>query len=162
LPGLNGFAHGAAGTPRNSPRNRRPWDMRSPTLPWASWRGYMRNSWFGPMNIRGMMMKVPFSPPFISSTDRLHNVVLTWISIFWFSRAGPAASLRIYFEAGDRQITTAFYSPEHPTIPLGLSHFPKDLLGVPKRFYTALSSSLPIRGLILFLQLVAWIREHRL
>ncbi|KAJ7243796.1 Alpha/Beta hydrolase protein [Mycena rebaudengoi] len=66
--------------------------------------------------------------------------VLTWISIFWFSRAGPAASLRIYFEAGDRQITTAFYSPEHPTIPLGLSHFPKDLLGVPKSWSRGLGN----------------------
>ncbi|KAJ7721953.1 Alpha/Beta hydrolase protein [Mycena maculata] len=56
--------------------------------------------------------------------------VLTWISIHWFSRAGPTASLRIYFEA---DINTAFSVPEpRPTIPLGLSHFPKDILVFPQ------------------------------
>ncbi|KAJ6590536.1 Alpha/Beta hydrolase protein [Mycena vulgaris] len=58
--------------------------------------------------------------------------ILTWISIYWFSRAGPTASLRIYFEAGNRSIDAAFSVPEpRPTVPLGLSHFPKDILVFP-------------------------------
>ncbi|KAJ6622728.1 Alpha/Beta hydrolase protein [Mycena sp. CBHHK59/15] len=59
--------------------------------------------------------------------------VLTWVSIFWFSRAGPAASIRIYFEAGNRDLRKAFGAAESkPTIPLGLSHFPQDILVSPK------------------------------
>ncbi|KZT07566.1 alpha/beta-hydrolase [Laetiporus sulphureus 93-53] len=56
--------------------------------------------------------------------------VLTWISIYWFSRAGPAASIRIYFETtqnGDL-MPEAKWSP----IPLGISFFPKELVVVPK------------------------------
>ncbi|KAG1848773.1 Alpha/Beta hydrolase protein [Suillus subalutaceus] len=43
--------------------------------------------------------------------------VLTWISLYWFSRAGPAASLRIYFELrGDCEDLG-----RNPTIPMGAS-----------------------------------------
>ncbi|KAF8189935.1 Alpha/Beta hydrolase protein [Mycena galopus ATCC 62051] len=56
--------------------------------------------------------------------------VLTWISIHWFSRSGPTASLRIYFEV---DIGSAFSTPNpRPTIPLGISRFPKDILVLPK------------------------------
>ncbi|KAJ7681465.1 Alpha/Beta hydrolase protein [Mycena rosella] len=58
--------------------------------------------------------------------------VLTWVSVFWFSRAGPAASLRIYFEAGNRDMRKLFTSDARPTIPLGLSHFPRELVVVPR------------------------------
>ncbi|KAJ7196521.1 Alpha/Beta hydrolase protein [Mycena pura] len=58
--------------------------------------------------------------------------VLTWISVYWFSREGPAASLRIYFEAGNRNFDKVFRPDTYPTIPLGLSHFPKDLAVLPK------------------------------
>ncbi|EMD33629.1 hypothetical protein CERSUDRAFT_98193 [Gelatoporia subvermispora B] len=57
--------------------------------------------------------------------------VLTWISIYWFSRAGPAASVRIYYEAtqtGNIQDIYTWWSP----IPLGLSFFPKELDVVPR------------------------------
>ncbi|KAF7357417.1 hypothetical protein MSAN_01337700 [Mycena sanguinolenta] len=57
--------------------------------------------------------------------------VLTWISSYYFSRAGPAASLRIYYELhnGDKR-----YPPpsEAPAIPLGMSYFPKELINVPR------------------------------
>ncbi|OAX44298.1 alpha/beta-hydrolase [Rhizopogon vinicolor AM-OR11-026] len=53
--------------------------------------------------------------------------VLTWISLYWFSRAGPAASIRIYFElAGDRRNLGP-----NPTIPMGTSYFPKELVAMP-------------------------------
>lgn len=59
--------------------------------------------------------------------------ILTWISVYQFSRAGPAANVRIYYE---RQHA----NPEHlakalsyvPRVPLGLSYFPKDLFVPPK------------------------------
>jgi hypothetical protein len=58
-------------------------------------------------------------------------IVLTWISSYYFSRAGPAASLRIYYELhnGDKR-----YPPpsEAPTIPMGMSYFPKEVIIVPR------------------------------
>ncbi|KAJ7776756.1 Alpha/Beta hydrolase protein [Mycena maculata] len=57
--------------------------------------------------------------------------LLTWISSYYFARAGPAASLRIYYEVakGDKR-----YPPpsEAPTIPAGFSYFPKELINVPR------------------------------
>jgi len=61
--------------------------------------------------------------------------ILTWISIYWFSTAGPTASVRIYCEATyshgkivkDR---TALFN--WINIPLDLAFFPKDLNIVPK------------------------------
>jgi len=62
--------------------------------------------------------------------------VLTWISIYWFSRAGPGASVQTYFEA-------VHPSPEWngkaadarmwdwTNAPLGISQFPKDIVGIP-------------------------------
>ncbi|KAJ7130299.1 Alpha/Beta hydrolase protein [Mycena epipterygia] len=59
--------------------------------------------------------------------------ILTWISIYWFSRAGPTASLRVYFEAENRNFDAIFTASEPtPTIPLGLSHFPNDFIGFPR------------------------------
>ncbi|KAJ6534464.1 Alpha/Beta hydrolase protein [Mycena vulgaris] len=59
--------------------------------------------------------------------------VLTWVSIFWFSRAGPTVSIRIYFEAGNRYFSKVMSINPKPTIPLGLSHFPQDVLVFPRR-----------------------------
>ncbi|KAK0468866.1 Alpha/Beta hydrolase protein [Armillaria novae-zelandiae] len=56
--------------------------------------------------------------------------VLTWVSIYWFSRSGPTASIRIYHEAfGLADIPIMGRSP---SIPHGLSYFPKELKGVPR------------------------------
>ncbi|ESK82567.1 epoxide hydrolase [Moniliophthora roreri MCA 2997] len=59
--------------------------------------------------------------------------VLTWISIFWFSRSGPAASVRTYYEvaqAGGWAVLPI------PSIPLGYSFFPKEVGQAPKSWYT--------------------------
>jgi hypothetical protein len=71
---------------------------------------------------------------FLSHNKRLTiHQVLTWISIYWFSRAGPTASLRIYYE-----VTKAYPNRlawvQPTTIPLGYSYFPKELLRFPKRY----------------------------
>ncbi|KAG2342081.1 alpha/beta-hydrolase [Suillus weaverae] len=53
--------------------------------------------------------------------------VLTWVSLYWFSRAGPAASLRIYFELrGDCEDIG-----RSPSIPMGASFFPKEIIVLP-------------------------------
>ena len=58
--------------------------------------------------------------------------ILTWVSIYQFSTAGPAASLRIYYEAahapGPNRETAAEYVPK---VKLGLAHFPKEITIVP-------------------------------
>ncbi|KAF8869036.1 alpha/beta-hydrolase [Infundibulicybe gibba] len=58
--------------------------------------------------------------------------VLTWISIYWFSRAGPTASIRIYYEV--TQEDNALYPTEPTTIPLGFSYFPKELVIPPRKW----------------------------
>ncbi|ESK84241.1 epoxide hydrolase [Moniliophthora roreri MCA 2997] len=54
--------------------------------------------------------------------------VLTWISIYWFSRSAPAASVRIYYEVG-------WTSVPMPSIPAGYSFFPKEPALGPKPWY---------------------------
>ena len=62
--------------------------------------------------------------------------ILTWVSIYWFSTAGPGASLRIYYEASRPNQTYGRNRTELwiPTVKLGVSHFPKDITVVPKAF----------------------------
>ncbi|KIJ64436.1 hypothetical protein HYDPIDRAFT_132296 [Hydnomerulius pinastri MD-312] len=54
--------------------------------------------------------------------------VLTWVTIYWFSRAGPAASLRIYYEISEQYIVNP---ASFPTIPTGVSYFPKEIFIFP-------------------------------
>ncbi|KAF9005504.1 Alpha/Beta hydrolase protein [Cyathus striatus] len=61
--------------------------------------------------------------------------VLTWISIYWFSRAGPAASVRIYKEVLDIAGGNMWKVGSEPTsIPLGISYFPKEIIRWPRRW----------------------------
>ncbi|KAG0703815.1 Alpha/Beta hydrolase protein [Suillus ampliporus] len=62
--------------------------------------------------------------------------VLTWISLYWFSRAGPAASLRIYFELAD---DCEDLGP-NPTIPMGASYFPRELIVLPAAWLRRLNN----------------------
>lgn len=60
-------------------------------------------------------------------------LVLDWITLYWFSRAGPAASIRLYYEivqAGQIKSDTAAYNPT----PLGVSYFPNEIYPVPKSY----------------------------
>lgn len=56
--------------------------------------------------------------------------VLTWISIYWFSKAGPAASVRIYYEFVHTDQSGRLQ--KRPTIPVGISRFPQELRHAPK------------------------------
>lgn len=53
--------------------------------------------------------------------------MLTWVSIYWFSAAGPAASVRIYYEHTHDKGTV-----KPPTVPNGISYFPKELIIPPR------------------------------
>jgi len=55
--------------------------------------------------------------------------VLTWVSIYWFSLSGPAASVRIYYELSKAGQTITF---PKTTVPVGISFFPKELVTFPK------------------------------
>ncbi|KAF7777680.1 hypothetical protein Agabi119p4_3752 [Agaricus bisporus var. burnettii] len=59
--------------------------------------------------------------------------VLTSISIYWFSRAGPAASLRIYYE--HIKSGGEFSGPKDVHIPIGYSYFPKENVIFPRHWY---------------------------
>ncbi|KAJ8131652.1 hypothetical protein O1611_g1973 [Lasiodiplodia mahajangana] len=72
--------------------------------------------------------------------------VCTWVSIYWFSTAGPAASARIYYE---RQHASTPNRPSNslpqpdirkysPGVKLGYSHFPMDLVVLPKTWIRTL------------------------
>jgi len=63
--------------------------------------------------------------------------VLTWVSIYWFSRSGPAASVRIYYEASQG---SDLLGPYVPNVPLGISVFPKDLGVVPRSWMQAIGN----------------------
>ena len=54
--------------------------------------------------------------------------ILTWIAIYWFSTAGPAASLRIYYERRHtKEFPNGLIQGYVPNVLLGLAYFPKDL-----------------------------------
>ncbi|KAN0114034.1 Alpha/Beta hydrolase fold [Russula decolorans] len=65
--------------------------------------------------------------------------VLTWISIYWFSRAGPAASVRIYYEVV-RSSDFLDWRLWQVTVPVGISFFPKELGHSPRAFLRAESN----------------------
>ncbi|KAM5343318.1 hypothetical protein ACJ41O_014284 [Fusarium nematophilum] len=59
--------------------------------------------------------------------------ILTWISVYQFSKAGPAANVRIYYESKHSELERTQKGFDYvPNVPLGLSYFPKDLLVPPK------------------------------
>ncbi|KAI0027973.1 Alpha/Beta hydrolase protein [Vararia minispora EC-137] len=55
--------------------------------------------------------------------------VLTWISIYWFSRAGPAASVRIYYE---NRVSQTEQSKLPVTVPTGFAYFPREIYRFPR------------------------------
>lgn len=58
--------------------------------------------------------------------------ILTWVSIYQFSAAGPAASVRIYYEAFQSNYDHTRKTFEYvPIVPLGVSHYPKEMSPVP-------------------------------
>ncbi|KAJ5542420.1 hypothetical protein N7535_004840 [Penicillium sp. DV-2018c] len=67
--------------------------------------------------------------------------ILTWISIYWFSDAGPAASVRIYYETIHPLGNESSY--EHligytPHVKLGIAHLPREISIVPNSWVAGL------------------------
>lgn len=62
------------------------------------------------------------------------HAVLTWVSIYWFSRSGPASSVRIYYEL------KKVWFPE-TTVPVGVSFFAKELVRLPTAYVFVPSES---------------------
>ena len=59
--------------------------------------------------------------------------ILTWVSIYYFSTAGPAATLRIYYEAShDKHFGRERTELYIPHVKLGQTYFPRELTVVPK------------------------------
>ncbi|KAH9939029.1 alpha/beta-hydrolase [Epithele typhae] len=65
--------------------------------------------------------------------------VLEWVSIYWFSRAGPAASVRIYKEMTGGYAYRAIAHAKRTSIPFGVCYF-KDLNRSPRKFLQALGN----------------------
>jgi hypothetical protein len=57
-------------------------------------------------------------------TDRWIVIVLDWVSIYWFSRAGPAAAVHIYYERTHNLPPEMAY---YVKVPFGISLFPKEI-----------------------------------
>lgn len=78
--------------------------------------------------LHGWTDNYPFTP----------DEILTWVSIYQFSTAGPAASLRIYYEMTadeDRGFRTRELAMRWvPGVKLGLAYFPADIYCVPSRW----------------------------
>ena len=74
------------------------------------------------------------SPVSWSARLNANDAVLTWVSLYWLSRAGPASTFRTYYEAMQRPGMGSVFNlvQKEPTIPLGLSFFPRELSRFPK------------------------------
>jgi hypothetical protein len=68
--------------------------------------------------------------------------ILTWVSIYWFSKAGPEASVRIYYEVfhakSATEISYAKLTSYVPDVKLGLVHLPREISVVPETWAAAL------------------------
>ncbi|KIJ49132.1 hypothetical protein M422DRAFT_161534 [Sphaerobolus stellatus SS14] len=71
--------------------------------------------------------------------------VLTWVSIYWFSRQGPAASLRIYYEVAHTGEWNLDSQKLDRAVLAGVSLFPKDIVVQPKTWMQTLANIVFIR-----------------
>ncbi|KAF3404714.1 putative epoxide hydrolase [Talaromyces pinophilus] len=79
----------------------------------------------------------------ISWTDNYpwtDDEILTWVSIYYFSTAGPAACLNLYYEMEHGVDGTAFEKAKRHIgdVPLGVTRFEKDLILLPKAWNATL------------------------
>ena len=65
-------------------------------------------------------------------TQWTDNDILTWISIYYFSRPGPAASTYIYYAIEHAETNSFVVGQKYSEVPLGVSRFPQDLVLLPK------------------------------
>jgi len=58
--------------------------------------------------------------------------ILTWVSVYYFSRAGPAASSNVYYEMEHREPTAFLAAQGYVDVPLGIARFAGDSVLLPK------------------------------
>lgn len=58
--------------------------------------------------------------------------ILTWVCIYYFSRAGPAATNYIYYAMDHVEGSGFADAQRYSGVPVGISRFPKDLILLPK------------------------------
>ncbi|KAG4430221.1 hypothetical protein IFR05_014292 [Cadophora sp. M221] len=60
--------------------------------------------------------------------------ILTWVSIYYFSTAGPSAASFIYFEsqASNRDMDSTDKLQAYVDLPIGLAYFPKEIANMPR------------------------------
>jgi hypothetical protein len=59
--------------------------------------------------------------------------ILTWVSIYYFSTAGPAASVDMFYEMQHREPRGAFEeSQKWCDVPVGVARYPKEVIQLPK------------------------------
>jgi pimeloyl-ACP methyl ester carboxylesterase len=58
--------------------------------------------------------------------------ILTWVSIYWFSTAGPDASVKVYYTMEHSQPNAFAAAQAYIDVPLGISRFSNDVLLLPK------------------------------
>jgi len=115
------------------------------SLEWrAQGRGYFEEQSTKPQTIGYSLVDSPVGllswiyEKLVTWTDEYpftDDEVLTWVSIYWFSRAGPAASCRIYYET--RKSGAFQDTATKPKIPMGVSFFPKELVNLPRAWVRA-------------------------
>lgn len=68
--------------------------------------------------------------------------ILTWVSIYWLSKAGPDTSVRIYYEALHAESVSGISYDRLrsyiPDVKLGLLHLPREISIVPSTWAAAL------------------------
>ncbi|SRR6266702_136476 len=84
----------------------------------------------------------------------LRFVVLTWVSIYWLSRAEPAASIRIYSELA---LAGQVVRLPKTTVPVDLSYFPKDFVQFPRVCIPTIPSSVYLG---LMMRESSWLRAQ--
>ncbi|CDO70251.1 hypothetical protein BN946_scf184942.g51 [Trametes cinnabarina] len=67
-----------------------------------------------------------------------NDEVIEWISVYWFSRAGPAAASMIYYEMTGGGVHDIFEGTKWTSVPLGVSFFPGDPERLPKSWWHTL------------------------
>lgn len=58
--------------------------------------------------------------------------ILTWVSVYYFSTAGPDASAKVYYAMEKRQPSAFVVAAEYIDVPLGILRFSGDLVLLPK------------------------------
>ncbi|KAL5327917.1 hypothetical protein ACEPPN_005623 [Leptodophora sp. 'Broadleaf-Isolate-01'] len=58
--------------------------------------------------------------------------ILIWISIYYFSTAGPGASIYTYYEATHDQVFSFPFIQEYVDVPLAIADFPKEVVNAPR------------------------------